>query len=244
MAVAAAAARPAGRGEAIRRLEDEVLPLVDHVVEARTAEWDSAIEALAGAFRFDLRDDLQAVRLNVRDWLAEITLAVLSVEVVADVVDPGTWLAARGPWLAAVHPRRALPGPDWSAGTRIVRAVRRQLRPLCEAQWAELVSSHHQARAHGGGDGSYNDVCWRLYFMYFTSAAGMPWVKLADLPGGQELRHVLPRGSEWPGMVEWASCLAALLTHRARFTTDDVTTFVEPVRSLLPDLERVVNAIR
>jgi hypothetical protein len=45
-------------------------------------------------------------------------------------------------------------------------------------------------------------------------------------------------------MVEWASVLAALITHRAAFDSEDVSTFVEPVLGIVPDLERVVNAIR
>jgi hypothetical protein len=38
--------------------------------------------------------------------------------------------------------------------------------------------------------------------------------------------------------------LAALLTHRALFAAEEVATFVEPVRGLMPDLERVVNTVR
>ena len=45
-------------------------------------------------------------------------------------------------------------------------------------------------------------------------------------------------------MVEWASCLAALLTYRAEYSAEQVATFVSPVRHLMPDLERVVNTIR
>ena len=45
-------------------------------------------------------------------------------------------------------------------------------------------------------------------------------------------------------MVEWASCLAALLTYRAEYSAEQVATFVSPVRELLPNLERVVNAVR
>jgi hypothetical protein len=244
IAVARAAARPAGRTDAIARLEGEVVPLVEHVIGSRTAEWEAAICSLASRMGFGSENDLRPIRLNVRDWLAQATFAVLSVEVVADVTDKALRLSARGPWLAAVNPGKALPGAEWSAGTRVVRAVRRQLRPLTGDQWAQLVRAHDHARRQGGADNAYNDLCWRLYFMYSTSAAGMPWSKLADLPAAGELGPALRLVKEWHAMVEWASCLAALLTHRAHFCAEDVATFVRPVVGLTPDLERVANAVR
>src|SRR6185295_7754193 len=51
--LASAAARPVGRSEAVRQLEREAMPFVDHLIAGRAAEWDSAIEALARAFSFD-----------------------------------------------------------------------------------------------------------------------------------------------------------------------------------------------
>jgi hypothetical protein len=225
-------------------LENEVVPLVEHVIDSRAVDWESAVDRLATTLEFRSAEDLRAVRHNLRDWLAQSTLAVLSAEAVADLAHPDLLLKARGPWLAAVNPAIGLPGRAWSAGPRVIRAVRRQLRPLEVQQWSEVVSAHVRARDHAGGDTAYNDLCWRLYLLYFTTAAGVPWSKLVDLPAGREARHLLFPVKEWSGVVEWASCLAALLTHRALFAVEEVATFVEPVRGLMPDLERVVNTVR
>ena len=106
------------------------------------------------------------------------------------------------------------------------------------------MAADRLARDADGGDSDYNALSWRLVMLNQTTAAGCPWHKLSDLPAGREARRFLGRGQAWEAMVEWASLLAALITHRAAFDAEDVTTFVEPVRSVIPDLDRVVNAIR
>jgi hypothetical protein len=242
--MARATARPVGRTDAINRLESQIMPLVESVISRNATEWHVALDRVVAGCDIESVEDRLAAGHNVRDWLAQATFAVLSVEAVADVADSPLILAARGPWLAATNPGRALPGPDWSADARVVRAVKKQLRPLHLDQWSEIVRAHHSARDQGGPDNSYNDLCWELYFIYFTGAAGMPWQKLADLPAGRECRYLLAHGQEWSGMVEWASGLAALMSHRARFSAEQVATYASPVVAQVPDLQRILNAVR
>ncbi len=185
------------------------------------------------------RDALEALGIATEAHaLAEATLAVLSLEAVADLADPNLRLSARGPWIAAFDPGRAIPGPAWSAAPTVVRAVRKLLRPLALHEWSAIVTAHH------GADELYRALCTDLELRYFTTASGIPWSKLTDLPAGREFRHLQHQSKEWHGMVEWASCLATLLTYRTEYSAEDVVTFVAPVRELLPDLERVVNAVR
>ena len=125
-------------------------------------------------------------------------------------------------------------------GANVVRVVRKQLRPLALHEWTAIVQAHDGATYRT----EYAELCGELKLRHFTSAAGVPWAKLADLPAAREHAHLLRVSKPWSPMVEWASCLAALLTYRAEYSAEQVATFVAPVRDLLPDLERVVNAVR
>jgi hypothetical protein len=235
--VACALARPAGRTLALEELEREAKLLVEHVVVGRSKEWRRAVGVIADRHGFASGED-QHLAHTAHHALAEATLAVLSLEAVADLADPNLRLSARGPWIAAFDPGRAIPGPAWSAAPAVVRAVRKLLRPLALHEWSAIVSAHH------GPDEPYRTLCADLELRYFTTASGIPWSKLSDLPAGREFRHLQHKSKQWPGMVEWASCLATLLTYRAQYSAEQVDTFVSPVRELLPDLERVVNAVR
>jgi len=236
--VSHALARPAGRTQALQELEREAERLVEHVVVGRSGEWRRAAHAIGKRHGFE-PDEWDRLAETAHHALAEMTMSVLCVEAVADLAGQDLLLAARGPWIAACDPGCALPGPAWSAGPNVVRAVRRVLRPLALHEWSAIVHAHDEAHA---GE-AYAELSWELRQRYFTQAAGMPWRKLADLPAGREVKHLVRRGQDWPLMVEWASCLSALLTHRPAYSAEQVATFVAPVRHLLPDLERVVNAL-
>ena len=200
-------------------------------------EWRRAVGVIADKHGFAPGED-ERLADTAHHALAEATLAVLCLEAVADLADRDLRLSARGPWISAFDPDCALPGPEWTAAPKVVRLVRKQLRPLALHEWAAIVAAHH------GSDERYGTLCTDLELRYFTHAAGIPWSKLADLPAGREFTHAQHRSKEWPGMVEWASCLATLLTSRAEFSAEQVATFVAPIRELMPDLERVVNAVR
>jgi hypothetical protein len=43
-------------------------------------------------------------------------------------------------------------------------------------------------------------------------------------------------------LVGWATCLATVLTHRARLSAEDVRTFAAPFARLMPQLESVINS--
>jgi hypothetical protein len=240
--VARALARGVGRTPAMARLDDRFVGLVDGVIEAAGADWDAALRHVAPELDTLPEHTRDTVRANARDWLAQATLAVLSVEIVGDVADRSLLLAARGPWLVGLNPRVTLPGTEWSASPTVIRAVRRVLRPLDFSAWTQLNAGHDRERSDADSD--YNALCWRLTNVFCTSASGCPWTKLSDLPAGREFRQIFGRGRPWESFVEWASCLSTLMTYRARHSHTDIATFVAPVRRLLPDLERELDRVR
>jgi hypothetical protein len=242
ISVALTAARGVGRTEALARLHDQVRMLVDEVIRAAGSGWDTAVRGLAPDLESRSRRERDAVAANAADWLAQAAAAVMSVEAVADVVDRRWLLAARGPWLAGLSPRATLPGPEWCAGPGVIRAVRRLLRPLDLAAWSRINAAHDRARRRAESD--YNGLCWGLTTTFQTSASGCPWSKLRDLPAGRTARHLFGRGGAWEDFVEWASCLSTLMTDRARYSHDDIETFVAPVRSVLAGLEHELNRVR
>jgi hypothetical protein len=242
--VARAVGREVGRAAALGHLEEWTTGLVDRIVSELGDGWAVAVEAADPGPRSRSAAERLQVSDHFRHLLTDAMRAVLAVEAVGDVADQSLLLLARGPWLAGLRPERTLPGPEWTAAPGVRRSVRKVLRPLTLRDWNQIVEADRKARDAQGGDCAYNALSWRLVMLVQTTAAGCPWGRLSDLPAGREARRFLARGQAWEAMVEWASVLAALITHRAAFDAEDVSTFVEPVLGIVPDLERVVNAIR
>ena len=236
--IARTIARPLGRTAALHDLEEALPAVVAQGLTLRQADWEAAVARVAQGHSCGLTEH---GRLGdaAQHALTEMSLGVLALEVVADVADRDLRLYARGPWMLAAHPHRAVPGDGWAAGPRVVRAVRKLLRPLSLRDWSALLIAHAEA-----DDPMLAEVCWELRLRYATTASAMPWSKLADLPAAREFRDAVSRGVEFTPMVEWASALAALMTFRAEFSADQAGTYVRPCRDLLPDLARVVNQVR
>jgi hypothetical protein len=239
--VARCLARTVGRSPALEQIRARTHALVDHVIASAGSEWDFTLRLLEpdyDALDQRARDSLHA---HAAELVAQATLAVLSVEAIADIADESLLLAARGPWLAGLNPSVTLPGPEWSAGPRVRRRVRRILRPLDLAAWSRINALHNHARDL---ESDYDHLCWRLTARFLTSATGCPWSRLSDLPAARELRQVIGRGRPYEGLVEWASCLAALMSDRARYSHADIEVFAAAVRDVLPQTERELNRIQ
>jgi hypothetical protein len=242
--VATALAREVGREAALRNVEEWTTALVDRVIGGLGYGWTLAVEAADPDAPARSAAERPQVSGHFRHLVADALRAVLAVEAVGDVADESLLLLARGPWLAGLGPGRTLPVPQWAAGPGVRRAVRKLLRPLTLREWSHIVAADRLASEDNGGENAYNTLSWRLVQLMQTTAAGCPWGQLSDLPAGREARRFLARGQAWEAMVEWASLLAALITHRAVFDAHDVETFAEPVLQVVPDLAQVASAIR
>jgi hypothetical protein len=242
--VARTLAREVGRVEIVDRLELATRHLIEGVLERLGGDWDVAVAAVECGYTTLSVPEQSQVRDAFAHLLADAMTAALVVEAVGDVADDSLLLLGRGPWLAGLHPERTLPGAEWTASPGVLRSVRKVLRPLTVDDWKQVVAADRLALRSCDSETDYHRLSRRLLMLLHTTAAGCPWKKLADLPAAREAREFLGRGRPWEQMVEWASLLTALITHRAAFDADEVRTFVEPVRQVLPDLGRVVNAVR
>lgn len=245
-ALAVAAARRSGRVEAAREVKRAVPSLVDEVITRDGDRWGRALAALEPSYLTGDIADRRRIGENARMWLTQSAVTTLLAEVVLDAAGERVRLAGRGPWIAGFAGEALVPGPEWVADTRIVRAVRKILRPLDAEAWQELVVSYRHGR--DDAESAYNDLCWRLTLLVHTSRCAIPWHKLKDLPAGRAWTDQIPqpfrRSTTWVGMEEWATCLAALLVHRARCSAEDVETFTDPVSQWLPDLATALNKPR
>jgi hypothetical protein len=126
----------------------------------------------------------------------------------------------------------------------VLEAVRAVLQPL-DARTLTTVAGIHRIALEGvvEGAGRYGEVCARLQSWALVSAVGCPWDVLATLPGWEPLLCGLPDASiaEIPELRDWATCLAAALSHRARLSSDDVRTLAHPFEIDCPSLEELLN---
>lgn len=246
IARALSAARQSGRLAAAAKLEQETPNLVEHVIAADPERWARAMTGLEPDYPRRDEGSQATIEANARRWLTQAAFSTLLTEAVLDVATERTRLGGRGPWLAGFGHHSMVIGPEWAAASGIRRAVRMLLRPLDLDVWREIVAQYDAGR--DAANSRYNELCWRLTLMLQTTACAMPWSKLSDLPAGREVVEAIPlplrAATTWHAMEEWASCVAALMTHRALFSSAEVDAFVEPVRELVPGLERAVNRPR
>lgn len=242
-ALARVAVRVSGRSDAVRELQRQMPALVDHVVDADPARWIGALTTLEPDYASRESGVQRAIAENARDWLWQAAFTVLLAEIAYDAADEATRLAALGAWTAGFNGGRVVPGEPWVAGPRVLRAVRKLLRPLDLETWRQIAAAHNSHRLMEESD--YNDLCWRLTTRLQTSASGLTWRKLQDLPAARELTEdpsrSLRRRIRWSDMEEWSSCVGALLTHPAEFSARDVETFVRPTAHVLPGLASLLN---
>ncbi|MDO9456601.1 hypothetical protein, partial [Nocardioides sp.] len=246
ISLALAAARPAGRREAMDRLPLDVVALVDHVADApvSAARWSQLMQLVWGG-PIDDPDDALRARRSMKGLLVDVTLACLAVEVVADVIDPQVLVHGRGPWDDALAP-----GDDTADGLRaspeVVDVVRRLLDPLTVPQLSSLATRHAVAR-DGDDDDGFGAVTMRLRGWALVGPAGCPWrPTIGSVRAWREraglVGAVLGTDPEpHQDLREWATVVASALTHRARLSADEVHTIARPFRDLVPHLETVLN---
>lgn len=249
--MAVAAGRRAGRRQAVARLEEEVVALVDQLTEDPVWErrWHAVTMSLWGP---EIMCDAELARRAHRSdkaLLLDTTRACLAAEAVADVIDPRHLVHARGPWLAELGPSNDLPGPEWSASADVLDVVMELLAPL-PAERLGLIVQRHLAAMNGTTPDSdaYHEAFSRVHGWALVGPAGCPWVgRLGDLPGWRSaVGTLIPADvpidvQPLPALREWASGITSALCHRSRLSADDVRTLAAPCVDLLPDLERVLN---
>jgi hypothetical protein len=250
VALGVAAARPVGRSRAVEALMRAIDDLVDEVTVKQQRRWHRIIDRGLGSDR-EPAHKRDRIRHNAGGLLRDLVMSCLVTEAVADVQDPGTVLAGRGPWLRGIAPMGELPGPAWSAHPEILAKVTGLIGHLPAEQLGAIALLHREAASDRLLDGeSYQDVALKLEAWAVVAAAGCPWdPMLSTLPAWQPWIGGL--GSEWvrvvmapiPPLQEWATCLTSALTFRARLTSDEVRAFVEPFRELLPGLEDLLNSV-
>ena len=248
VSTAMAAARPVGRREHLATLHQGIHDLVDLVTErpATRARWRRVAagfdpERWAAA---DRETRAKATR-NFARLLHDLTAGCLMAEAVAD--QGPAWLAlhGRGPWLAGFRRERVLSDPAWQAAPEVLVSMHRMLDPLDVDDLTTVAGIHQIAiRCEIIEAPGYRELCARLESWALTSAASCPWEpELRDLPGWRPLLNRFADAEMAPmwQLESWATCFCSALTHRARLTAEDVTTFAAPFRVVLPSLEEVLN---
>jgi hypothetical protein len=239
---AAASARPVGRTRALEELREAAVPLLAEVTEG--PRWGPVLDSLLGAGPREPSEEASVARL-----FRDVVVALLSAEAVADVI-PREWLlAARGPWLTAFGTPGEVPGDDWAASASVLTAVTRLLRAL-DARQLGGVAAAHRLSSTGlvTGHEAYADLVHKLHGWALVGFAGCPWRgTLDELPAwGPLLEGMVGPGQRvelapLPELQEWASCLTAALTHRARLSGSEAAAFARPFADLLPDLHRLLD---
>ena len=244
--VAMALARPVGRRTALVAVHEAVHDLVERVTThpAGRKRWRGILRSFDPAWWSQLdREGRRNLDHNLGGCLHDLTLACLSVEAVADVADGALLLEGRGAWLSGIRHEAMLSLPAWQASPVVQDAVRGLLGSL-DLRGLTGVGAGH-AVALRGGVSDYYELCARLQSWALVSAAACPWESLlAQLPGWQPVRDAVP-GAVLGPMLElhqWATCLTAALTHRARLSAADVRTFTAPHLALLPKLPALLNS--
>jgi hypothetical protein len=247
ISVAIALGREAGRRKQLEDLRVAAEQLVEHLTTGPSGRrrWRAVVRAADQAFWDSLdREGRRRVERNCAELLRDAVTTCLMVEAVADVADPSLLLEGRGPWLSAQRHESLLSHPDWRASAPVLEAVRAVLQPL-DARTLTTVAGIHRIALEGvvEGAGRYGEVCARLRSWSLVSAVGCPWDVLATLPGWEPLLCGLPDASiaEIPELRDWATCLAAALSHRARLSSDDVRTLAHPFEIDCPSLEELLN---
>ncbi|WP_159081282.1 hypothetical protein [Nocardioides sediminis] len=239
---AAASARPVGRTRALEELRTAAGPLLAEVTEGPC--WRPVLDSLLGAGPRQPSEEASMGRL-----LRDVVVALLSAEAVADGI-PHEWLlAARGPWLTAFGPPGEVPGDDWAASASVLAAVTGLLRPLDIRQLGAVAAAHRLGSAGTViGQEAYADLVHKLHGWALVGFAGCPWRgTLDELPAWSPLlERIVGPGQRvelapLPELQEWASCLTAALTHRARLTASEATDFARPFADLLPGLHRLLD---
>lgn len=245
--IAAALARPHGRGPGLAELRRRVGGLVEGLTLAPAAgrRWRSIVRAVDPVWWEELdRAGRHQVERNLAGMLHDVTLGCLAVEAVADVAQPALLLEGRGPWLRGLSGDRLPTAPEWEASAEVVATVTDLLRPL-DVQRLCLVGYVHRLAMTGDAEGleEYPDLCTRLLSWATVSAAVFPEQVLDELPGWAPLVSGVPGATVTspPELHEWATCLAAALTHRGRLSADEVRLLTRLAGSLLPGLTSALN---
>ncbi len=234
LALTAATARPVGRVTAVSAARTSAEQLVRRISgpPPGTARWREvlAITGMAANETPDLHRGMSGV-------LCEGLEAALTLQVVADVADDGLRLAGLGPWRAAASPSGMVAGPDWYACPQVLSLVRELLAPLDETRTALLAHMFVQSR-----DG-WGDLLMRLRGLAVTSAAGGP--RVFELLSGTPVGEFLACREVLDGLLtEWVGCIAAALSHRTRFSTEEMERLWRPTGFLLPGLRHALDAPR
>jgi hypothetical protein len=234
------AARRAGRAgvvePTITYAEDVLLAVIG---KRGTRRWRSFTDE-AGSMLDEHLDELVQT-------LFEATVTLLVSRAVADVAPQSTLLAGIGPWEAARSACGFDAGPAWHASGPIRQAVLGLLRQCDQHDLSWLTMRHNTHRVELMPmdrplvETDYAWIVMTLEGLAVTGASGCP--PAAELLGadgelGQWLRSA-------PGveqtLTRWALCVSTLLSERMRFSADQVSVFADPMRSLFPGLESLLN---
>jgi hypothetical protein len=239
ISAATEAAVCSGRAPALRDVWREAEGLVRQMTESplRRMLWSDVVASLVPP-----RSDpgSRALIERVARLLLRVgTLAVLCVEVVADVVEREALLQARGPVEHAIGPTIEIPGPEWCAPETVLGVVRTLLDPLDATDLVDIAHRHDRRVRAALGFEAYARAFAPIHGLALAGPAGCPWAGVLDdgrLKLGLNASPVRCRH-----LREWASGVTAVLCHRSRVADADVATFAAPYRDLLPDLEDVLD---
>jgi hypothetical protein len=247
VSMAKAAARPVGRRTALEQLEADVEGLVDSLTtEGRYRHWFDVLLSLNPSS--DLAGEgLMRVERSHRSLLRDATLACLSVEAVADVIDRRWLLHARGPWVKAFDP--GFPGSAWTAPAPVLDKLVGLLTPLDATSLGAIAKLH--SFVWEGRVSEWSEcaaLAHRVTGWGFTGPHGCPWRGVLDqLPAWRALvsqQGLDPDDVEIAPLTElhdWASLMTSAICHRARLSAAEVRSLAEPYREVLPQLETVLN---
>jgi hypothetical protein len=245
--VASAVARPHGRSAALTCLHERAHELVESMTMAPAAQrrWRSVARAFDPEWWQELdRAGRQRLERNLAGLLHDVTLSCLAVEAVADVADDELRLAGRGPWERGFSGHRFPCSPEWEASAEVLEVIRGLLVSV-DARGLTTIAGMHTIAMTGRVEGAdnYPDLCDRLLGWATVSAAVCPRRLLDDLPAWRPVTTAFAGATVVapPELHEWATCLAAALTHRMRLSADDVRTFTSLYEEDLPRLSALVN---
>lgn len=218
LAVAQTASRGAGRARALEQVDAAVPHLVDHLLHR------------LGAQLGEFPGDPVYVRQEIRHALGLLVHTSLAVEVTADRVPAGVRIAA----LAALPASWLPPGlpfdERWRASPPVIETINRLLTRLGPQGIRALAVAHRH-----NDDVPSQQAAAQLCALNVTSSCSWTGSGFPYVPG------LLWDADLTAAVQEWASYVAAVLSHRAELPHDVVEAFAGPYLAAVPGLMEVLN---